>query len=190
MDSSNRLNNDTSITKRLIQQLRVCNLEAIYLIHICMVLGTFRWLDFLVDGRHILYMTPRGVYSFLIFASLLLCIIRLLCSLIFSLTLLRYRVPLHERYQDVCFCIVFVLIMYSFHATGVLPTTMRQWQLSVHFQDCSMAKGPHESFLEVDEDLAFYYKLFYPLSFSCLHKRILALLYSTKISFFVILSSL
>lgn len=32
-----------------------------------------------------------------------------------SLTLLRYRVPLHERYQDVCFCILFVLIMYSFH---------------------------------------------------------------------------
>ena len=131
MDLRNRLSRDTSITKRLIQQLRVCNLETIYLVHICMILGTFRWLDFLVDGRHILYMTLRGVSSFLIFTSLLLCIIRLLCSLIFSLTLLRYRVPLHERYQDVCFCIVFVLIMYSFHATGVLPTTMRPVQLSV-----------------------------------------------------------
>lgn len=28
-----------------------------------------------------------------------------------------------------------------------------------------MAKGPHESFLEVDEDLAFNYKLFYPFLF-------------------------
>jgi hypothetical protein len=131
MDLCNRLSGDTSITKRLIPQLRVCNLEAIYLVHICIILGTFRWLDFLVDGQHILYMALRGVSSFLIFTSLLLCIIRLLCSLIFSLTLLRYRVSLHERYQDVCFCIVFGLIMYSFHATGVLPTTRRPVQLSV-----------------------------------------------------------
>lgn len=154
---------------------------------------TFRWLDFLVDGRHILYMTLRGVSSFLIFASLLLCIIRLLCSLIFSLTLLRYRVPLHERYQDVCFCIVFVPIMYSFHATWVLPTTMRQVQLSFGFQDCPMAKKHMNLFWRLTRIWRFTTNCFilYPLSFlACLHKRILALLYSIKISFFVILSSL
>lgn len=29
--------------------------KTIYLVHICMFLGLFRWLDLLVDGRHILY---------------------------------------------------------------------------------------------------------------------------------------
>lgn len=47
----NRLDSDTSITKRLIQQLRVCNLEAIYLVHMCMILGRFvGWISLWMVG--------------------------------------------------------------------------------------------------------------------------------------------
>jgi hypothetical protein len=52
-----------------------------------------------------------------------------------------------------------------------------------------MAKRPRESFLGVDEGLAFYYRLFLTLFFLLAQKK-LAMLYSIKIPFFVILPSL
>lgn len=52
-----------------------------------------------------------------------------------------------------------------------------------------MAKRPHESFLGVDEGLAFYYRLLLSLFFLLAQKK-LAMLYSIKIPFFVILPSL
>lgn len=110
--------------------------------------------------------------------------------LILFTSLLRYRVSLHERYQDVCFYIVFVLTMYSFHTTA-LPTTMRQVRLSVPLAHLLLWRRDHMNlFWRLTRTWRLTTNCFILFFFIMLAQKNTCSIVLYQISLFVILSSL